>query len=175
MWFSDCLRNYIPHSQLFGGRFWGDWTLSEKLCEDKATFTRFHFCSFSFYVDIFGFDLTSGSVMISIFTVFTILFFHIYKSTLIHLFPAPRQQPIYIFTASGSELYAPHTGNKNIINGRFQGRGNTLHFKKTNMRPRQKLFLVLLKINLLHQPFCFYISGRYIFQNYNYIVQFWQF
>ena len=80
-----------------------------------------------------------------------------------------------IFTASGRELYAPHTGNKNIINGQFQGRGNKLHFKKTNMRPRQKLFLVLLKINLLHQPFCFYISGRYIFQNYNYIVQFWQF
>ena len=58
-----------------------------------------------------------------------------------------------IFTASGRELYAPHTGNKNIINGRFQGRGNTLHFKKTNMRPRQKLFLILLKRNLLHQQF----------------------
>ena len=132
---------------------------SERLINYSVT----KFTEYSRYispVDIFGFDLTSGSVMISIFTVFTILFFHIYKSTLIHLFPAPRQQPIYIFTASGSELYAPHTGNKNIINGQFQGRGNTLHFKKINMRPRQKLFLILLKVqffweghkNLRHPP-----------------------
>ena len=131
------------------GTFLGRLDPKWKTFWDYATFTISHFAVFLFkpiYSVLIWFDIGIRHT------------FYIYDFILPYLqvnldsfVSSPKATcNLNIFTASGRELYAPHTGNKNIINGRFQGRGNTLNFKKTNMRPRQKLSLILLKRNILH-------------------------